>query len=467
MNNKPNVKFITLGCKVNQYETQGMREILKKAGAESVSLQEPPADVVIVNTCTVTAEADKENRYWIRRARRENPNAKIIVTGCGVERNRADYESMKEVDTVLRNHEKAEIGCHLFTGHGDAETRGHGERNIVTASPRHRVSASDVFSLAISETEGAGRAFVKIQDGCNHACSFCKVVLVRGRSRSRELKEIVQEAVRLRDSGYRELVFAGIQLGAYGLDIDTEMRRHGDAEKKISLRHRVALSPRLEDVLAACSQIEGIERLRLSSIEPTDISPSLIEAMKRIPKCCPQIHIPLQSGDDEILQRMNRRYDRSFYRDLIVRLRAAWPDFCLTLDVMAGFPGEEERHFENTVELIREIQPLKCHVFPYSRREGTRAAKFSEVPPAVIRERVKRLIAEAQEMSVKVRQPYLGKTVPILTESFKDKSGLLQGLAPNYLKVYFPGFKDQIGQIVPVKLISLHEDGFLGARAES
>lgn len=417
-----------------------MREILKKAGAESVSLQEPPADVVIVNTCTVTAEADKENRYWIRRARRENPQAKIIVTGCGVERNRADYESLQEVDKVLMIHEKSLIADHIHAGCAAPAVQD------IAAGP---VPARQTYApLSISETEGFGRAFVKIQDGCNHACSFCKVVLVRGRSRSRELKDIVAEAIRLRDSGYRELVFAGIQLGAYGLDFESA-------------------SPRLEEVLEACSEIEGIERLRLSSIEPTDIRPSLIETLARLPKCASQIHIPLQSGDDEVLERMNRRYDRAFYCGLIARLREAKPDFCLTLDVMVGFPGEEEKHFENTMDLIREIQPLKCHVFPYSRREGTRAAKFLDVPAPIIRERVRRLSALAQEIGLSVRGLYIGKTMPVLVESYKKETGFLQGLTPNYLKVSFPGFEDQLGQIVPVKLMELHEDGFLGAVTES
>jgi threonylcarbamoyladenosine tRNA methylthiotransferase MtaB len=434
MNLQPKVKFITLGCKVNQYETQGMREALKKAGAVSVAArQEEAVDVVVVNTCTVTAEADKENRYWIRRARREHPQARIIVTGCGVERNRADYERLAEVDMVLMNHEKAAIAERLLLSCASPAVQ---ETASGPVNPRHVYAP-----LSISETEGYnGRAFVKIQDGCNHACSFCKVVMVRGRSRSRALPEIVEEVVRLRDAGYREVVFAGIQLGAYGLDNQCG----------------------LVEVLEACSRIEGIERLRLSSIEPTDVTPDLIQALRDIPECCPQLHIPLQSGDDAVLTRMNRRYERSFYIDLIARLRAAMPDFCLTMDVMAGFPGEEEIHFENTIALLREVRPLKSHVFPYSRREGTMAARYADVPKTILRERVQRLIALGQELSREIRLPYLGKTVPVLAETYKEDTGLLQGLSPNYLKVHFPGSDAQVGQIISVKLVSLDDDGFRG-----
>lgn len=426
------VKFITLGCKVNQYETQGMREALQNSGALSLSVKsEEAADIVVVNTCTVTAEADKENRYWIRRAKRENPQARIVVTGCGVERNRADYERLAEVDTVLMNHEKAAIVDRLLLSCAAPETQ---EFSTGPVNLRQQYSP-----LKISKTEGEGRAFVKIQDGCNHACSFCKVVLVRGRSRSRALPEIVEEVVRLRDAGYREIVFAGIQLGAYT-----------DNQSGLS------------EVLEACSEVEGIERLRLSSIEPIDVTPTLIRTLRDIPKCCPQLHIPLQSGDDEVLKRMNRRYNRSFYRDLISQLRSELPDFCLSLDVMVGFPGEEENHFENTANLLREIRPLKCHVFPYSRREGTLAARYFDVPPAILRDRVKRLIQIGQELSLEVRRPYVGKTVSVLAESWNQDSGLLHGLTPNYLKVNFPGMDSQVGQIIPVELAGIHEDGFMG-----
>ncbi len=426
------VRFITLGCKVNQYETQGMREVMAKAGAVSSAAED--VDFVVVNTCTVTAEADKENKYWIRRARREHPKARIVVTGCGVEKNRAQYDALAEVDLILFNHDKASIADRLLAGCGAPAIQ---DATAPAFNPRHRFTP-----LSISETDGGGRAFVKIQDGCNHACSFCKVVMVRGRSRSRALPEIIDEMKRLRDSGYREIVFAGIQLGAYGLDFGKDF------------------GAELVEVLEAGSRIEGIERLRLSSIEPTDVRTNVIEALRDIPKCCPQLHVPLQSGDSEILKRMNRRYDREFYIDLIARLKSEIPGFHLTLDVMAGFPGEEETHFQNTLALLEEVRPLRCHVFPYSSREGTRAAHFESLPAAVVKDRSRRLTEAGERIGSEVRRPFLGKSVPVLIES--ERNGMLQGMTPDYLRVEFPGTDDRIGQITDVKLLSLENELFTG-----
>ncbi len=434
--NKGRVRFITLGCRVNQYETQGMREALEGEGVRQDWPTGGPIDYVVINTCTVTEEADKENRYWIRRARREHPVARIVVTGCGVERDRAAIEQMPEVDLVLANHEKAGIASHLIEGCGSPA--------VQAGNPRHQFAP-----LKISRAETQTRAFIKIQDGCNHSCSFCKVVMVRGRSRSRELSDIIEETVRLRDAGYREVVIAGIQLGAYGIDLN------------VGARHAV---PLLVDVLESLSKIQGIERLRLSSIEPTDVRPELIEALKSLPKCCPHLHIPLQSGDDEILQRMNRRYGRAFYRDLIGRLRAELPDFGLSLDVMVGFPGEEESHFHNTMELLAEVRPFKCHIFPYSRRAGTRAAGLADVSKQVRRERVNRLTGHAAFISQQERSAWTGRTVPVLIECEKNsgRDGLVQGLLPNFMKVTAEGNREHVGKVLPVELLMLEGEGFFG-----
>lgn len=427
---QPKVRFITLGCKVNQYETQGMREILEREGVEAVKGADAGVSFVVINTCTVTAEADKENRYWIRRARREHPSAKIVVTGCGVEKNRPEIEAIPEVDLVLSIHEKAEIASKLLTGCASPAVQDP------AVNPRHRYSP-----LKISEADGNGRAFVKIQDGCNHSCSFCKVVIVRGRSRSRALPDILEEVKRLAGSGYREIVYAGIQLGAYGLDLQKELA--------------------LIEVLEQTAKVEGIERVRLSSIEPTDIKPELIRALRDIPECCPHLHIPLQSGDDEILKAMNRRYGRDFYIDLIARLRSAMPDFSLTLDVMAGFPGETGGQFQKTVELIETVRPLKCHVFPYSRRDGTRAAKLEDIPADVQKKRVDELMALSDRIGREIRLPYEGKKTWVLAENIKKGTSLLQGLTSNYLKVCFDGTEEQIGQLIPVQLLSVQGDWFL------
>lgn len=436
---KPSVRFITLGCKVNQYETQGMREALTRAGYRMTAGEDDECQVVIINTCTVTHQADKENRYWIRRARREHPSAKIVVTGCYVERNRAELEALAGVDLILSNQAKGEIATYLTllscSSPEMQDREGHKSKGFDL--PR-----SEYLPLSISKTEGRGRAYLKIQDGCNHACSFCKVVLVRGRSRSRDLAAVRDEALRLRDSGYREIVLTGIQLGAYGLDLGGGVS--------------------LVDALRACAAIEGIERVRLSSIEPIDVTEELIEALATLPEACPHLHIPLQSGDDGVLKRMNRRYTSDFYLRLIQKLKDRMPNFSLTLDVMAGFPGEGEKEFANTCRVLEEVKPLKCHVFPYSRREGTRAARFPSCESTVIRRRVQELIALGEKLAATEKRRYLGKTVAVLVEKKMERGGLLQGLTSNYLKVVFQGPEDWVGRQVNVHLDYLQGDVFLG-----
>lgn len=436
-----------MGCRVNQYETQGMREILEREGVAAVEKPKPGNEInfVVINTCTVTAEADKENKYWIRRARREHPEARIVVTGCGVERNRSEIEALPEVDLVLANHEKAGIAGRLLESCASPAE----QDAAVTTAPR--INPKHVFTpLSISQSEGKSRAFVKIQDGCNHACSFCKVVMVRGRSRSRGMEDLLDEVRRLANSGYKEIVFAGIQLGAYGLDLNVGATR------------RVALS--VADVIEESSKISGVERIRLSSIEPTDVKPDLIKVLRDNPKACHHLHIPLQSGDDTVLKGMNRRHGRQFYIDLAAQLREAMPDFSLTMDVMAGFPGESDECFENTYKLIETVKPLKCHVFPYSRREGTRAANFTEeVLPEIKKQRVQRLIELSDRLGREARLPYIGKRMDALVEvAPKKNTPLLQALTRNYLKVCFQGMPEMMGKVVPVELLTLQGDLFLG-----
>lgn len=454
---KSKVRFITLGCRVNQYETQGMRELLRKSGVEDyqgcesygpVSMPTEEVEYVVVNTCTVTQKADRESRYWIRRVRREHPHAKIVVTGCGVEKDRQSLQEMPEVDGILTNDSKGSIAEELLGS----------EKNKpgVSLVPQLQKQRQTYLPLAISQSDARTRAFVKIQDGCNHACSFCKVVFVRGRSRSRQITEIIEEVVRLRDHGYREVVFVGIQLGAYGLDFEHPSR--------------------LSEVLYSCSKIEGIERIRLSSIEPLDVDENLIEAMRDLSKFMPHLHLPLQSGDDEILKLMNRRYSSSFYLDLAERLFSQVPDFMLSLDVMTGFPGEEVFHFQNTIQLLKRIKPLKCHVFPYSRREGTQAARMSgHIKPEIVRKRVRELLHLGERLSQEAMTTYLGRTMPVLVESSGESRNkcanaearangfeMLSGHTPNFMEVTFMGPRAWIGRMVPVNLAAINRGKFVG-----
>lgn len=427
-----NARFYTLGCKVNQYETQALRETFERKGIrDAEGDRDAKCDFVVLNTCTVTEDADKTNRYWIRRLRREHPEATLVVTGCYVKKNRCDIEAMPEVDHIFTNDEKTILADVLLDQKG--------ERNGCSEPE------TSFMPLAISRSEGRTRAYVKIQDGCNHLCSFCKVALVRGRSRSRPVSEIRDEVVRLRDNGYREIVLTGIQLGAYGQERD-----FSDAPSS------------LLDVMELCTQVEGIERIRLSSIELTDLTEPVRMALKIIPKLCPHLHIPLQSGDNEILSRMNRRYTRELYRDRILELKQTVPDFALSMDVMAGFPGETEEQFCNTLALIREVRPLKVHVFPYSRREGTRAASWGILPLPMVRERVQRLIQLADGLSSDVRQKFLGRNFLVLAEEQDLQTGLWVGHAANYLKVFFEWAHPIRGCMISAHLRGLFADGCQG-----
>lgn len=444
------VKFVTLGCKVNQYESQAMLESLRAyQNTIDATGSSRPCDFVVINTCTVTADADKNNRYWIRRMKRENPGAHLVVTGCYVEKNRAEVEAMPEVDLILSNYKKDKLGDVLFSSLCAQGVAGDTKEFFDQAPDKARFTP-----LEISTSQNGGtRAFVKIQDGCNHACSFCKVVLVRGRSRSRELKNILEEVKRLADKGTREVVFAGIQLGAYGLDY--EALEHF---RKPATRDHYFLA----DVIDATAEISGIERIRLSSIEPIDIGEPLIQCFERVKKFCPQMHIPLQSGDDEILEKMNRRYTREFYRELILDLRSRIPDFELTLDVMAGFPGETPKHFENTIRLLEEVEPLKCHVFPYSRRDGTKAALFQDVPVHLVRERVQQLIKLSEVWGEARLRRYLGREMDVLVENPREKNGFFEGITANYVRVFFPSTEVAAGQIVKVRLLAVQDGLLLG-----
>lgn len=402
----------TLGCRLNQYETQAMKERLLEAGySETQEMKQ--AELFVLNTCTVTEEADRESLYWIRKCHRENPEAKIVVAGCFVESNRDRIQALPGVSLTVLNREKPEIlpliescfsqGCTSFS------------------LPRLQPVSKRLFPrLYISDFDGRRRAYIKVQDGCNHACSFCKVVLVRGPSRSREINDVLEEAKRLAESGHEEIVLTGIQLGAYGYDL---------AKRQM-----------LTDLLERLSEIEALKRIRLSSIEPTDVTDELISAMARLEKVCPHLHIPLQSGDDAVLKRMNRRYGRDFYRALIQKLRERVGDFVLTTDVMVGFPGETPAQFDQTVELLNETQAMKLHIFPYSPREGTKAMQLEQatVPEGEFRRRRRALLSLEEELRRLVHERFIGRMLEVVPEEKFPLPGWGLGRTRNFLKVRFP-----------------------------
>jgi threonylcarbamoyladenosine tRNA methylthiotransferase MtaB len=416
------IKFYTLGCKVNQYDTQEIRERFLRHGFQEIS-NGRKADVYVINTCTVTAAADAKSRYYIHYARRKNPQAKIMVTGCYAELDSDAIAQIPGVTQIVKNKDKDRILTLL-----------NGPANPLTRQPRQ---------TGITNFSGHTRAFLKIQDGCDNFCSYCKVPLARGSCRSKPLNEIVKETERLLKNGFKEIVLTGICLGAYGKDFSP----------KISLI----------DVIKALESFDDLARIRLSSIEAGDVSEELIRKMAESKKLCPHLHIPIQSGDDEILKKMDRRYSFNSYLKLIQKIKTLIPEIAITTDVMVGFPRETEENFQNTIKLIQEIMPLKVHIFPYSLRKGTKAAtNFKDLlNPLVIQERISRLKNISENCSLIYKKQFLNRNLDVLIEEWaKEDKTYWQGYTGNYIKVKVKAEvkKNLKNKIVPLRLKKISED---------
>jgi threonylcarbamoyladenosine tRNA methylthiotransferase MtaB len=410
------VKFYTLGCKVNQYETQAIREQFLNAGFKELSNSQP-ADIYVINTCTVTHRADSDSFNLIRRAKRENSKAEIIAVGCLTE---LDEDKIKNIDReilIIKNKDKNKIIERLNI------------KQLITHNSQH-----------ITYFKGHTRAFLKIQDGCNNFCSYCKVPLVRGASRSRPLDEIIQEASKLVKNGFQEIVLSGICLGAYGRDLSSLLN--------------------LVDVIEALENIEGLLRIRLSSIEAGDVQDALIQKIAKSKKLCRHLHIPIQSGDDEILKKMNRSYTKDDYLNLIKNIKNRIPEMAITTDVMVGFPGETEENFQNTLNLIKEILPLRTHIFPYSPREGTLAFNLKDkINSETAKERILYLKDIAKECSISYRKQFLNKNIDVLIETkLRDNKGHWQGYADNYIKVLVNSGLCLKNQLIPLRLKKIFKD---------
>jgi threonylcarbamoyladenosine tRNA methylthiotransferase MtaB len=398
------VKFYTLGCKVNQYDTQSIRERFLHCGFKE-NYNGKRADVYVINTCTVTSVADRKSRDIIRRCVKENSKGRVIVTGCLADSGDNSLSAIKGIDYVI------------------------GKR---------------FFPEGISEFSSHTRAFLKIQDGCDNFCSYCKVPLVRGRSRSRELHEVIHEAGRLAKNGYKEIVLSGICLGAYGKDLKPKSN--------------------LVKIIEALENIDGILRIRLSSIEAGDVSDELINKMAKSIKLCRHLHIPIQSGDDEILKKMQRKYSRKGYLALIRKIKKQIPGIAITTDCLVGFPGENDSQFKNTADLVKKIIPLRTHIFPYSKREGTRACESQDLTSlAKIRQRTESLRRIASLCSRNYKSEFIGETADVLFEGrSKRKPDCWEGYAGNYIPVLVRSKKSLKNKLLRVKLKKLDEDFIIG-----
>jgi threonylcarbamoyladenosine tRNA methylthiotransferase MtaB len=404
------VGFATLGCRLNQVESQELRALVEQAGFRAVEDGEP-AQVYVVNTCTVTSRADFSDRQAIRRITRANPSALVVVTGCLAQTDPTALARMPGVDLVLGNREKYRLpellGSLVKRDAAEVRVRPIAEAREVPRAPARRIA-------------GRSRAFLKIQDGCQHRCAFCIVPAARGQSRSQDPKVIVEQAEALVESGYGELTLTGVDIGHYG----------GDLLPRTSL---AALMTSLADV-------KGLRWLRLSSVLPAYFTPALIEAVTTLPMVVPHLHLPLQSGSDRMLRRMRRPYNVAMYRRLAEHLAAAMPDLGLGADMIVGHPGEGTDDFEASMAFVRELPFSYLHVFAYSDRKGTEAARMGDrVVASAIRERSRLLRALGVEKGEAFRRRLLGKIVEVLVLEERRADGALTGLTSNYVEVAFEG----------------------------
>ena len=419
------IAFYTLGCKVNQYETQSMREKFAEKGHSIVSADDS-FDCIIINSCTVTAESDRKTRQQIGHFKREHPNSAVVLTGCMAQN--------------LDEKTALSLGADVVTGNTDLE-------KIVTLTERffetgerqaeiHKHLKTERFNTPkITEFAEHTRAFMKIEDGCERYCTYCVIPYARGFVRSKPIEDIKAEAKALIENGYSEIVLVGINLSAYG------------SKENLNL---------CDAVDAVCS-VKGIKRVRLSSLEPDHISDDMLKRFKEHPEFCPQFHLSLQSGCDATLKRMNRHYDTAFYADLVGRIRKIFPDAAISTDIMVGFPGETEEEFSQSLEFLKKIAFSKSHVFAYSRRSGTVADKMpDQVTKAVKSERSKKMIAAARFSELNFLNSQIGKEVSVLFETFKD--GKAQGYTPNYVKVKVNSEKSLAGSLLTVKITGVNED---------
>ena len=423
-----------LGCKVNAYETEAMQQILEEAGYEIVPFSEY-ADVYVINTCSVTNMADRKSRQMLHRAKKQNPDAIVVGAGCYVQTKEAQALVDESIDIVIGNNKKHELVPLL------REYEASHRKMACVADINHEKQAYEELSL--SRTAEHTRAFIKVQDGCNQFCTYCIIPFARGRVRSRELPDVLQEIRTLAKSGYREVVLTGIHLSSYGVD-------NGE-----SLLH----------LIEAVHELEGIERIRLGSLEPRIVTDAFAKRLSELPKICPHFHLSLQSGCDTVLSRMNRRYDTAEYEAGCALLRRYFEHPAITTDVIVGFPGETDEEFETTERYLERIHFYEMHIFQYSRRAGTKAAAMpDQVPEAVKKERSEKLLALGHRMSEEFRRYYLGRQVTALLEEefLYDGKRYYTGYTKEYVKVAVETEKDLSNTFVTGTLkTQLTEDIYL------
>ncbi len=403
-------KISTLGCRTNQYESEAYATQLRTLGYREAGEGEE-ADICIVNTCTVTESADSSSRYQIRQLHRQNPGASLVVTGCLAERLPEELKIIPGVTHLVPNKEKENLLSRVFP-------------------------QEELPEFKIDQFSAHTRAFVKVQDGCNSYCTYCIIPYVRGRSRSKPMDEILEEVRGLVQNGYQEVVLTGINIGDY----------EGTGGEKLA------------DLVRAVDQIDGLTRIRISSIDPDEVDDNLMDAVLSGKKTCHSFHIVLQAGSNVILKRMNRKYTKQIFLETIHRLKNAASDFTFTTDVIVGFPGETEGDFEETLEIMREVKFAKVHMFPYSPRARTRAATYpNQIAPAVMNERRQIVLRESEKLAFELREAYVGKKMKVLIEDEKEGFGHTENFLPVICQ-----FPVKRNTIVEVECIKNTPEGLIG-----
>lgn len=433
---KKTVSFYTLGCKVNQYETNAMEQQFIKNNYEIVENTQK-ADIYVINTCTVTNMAERKSRQMLRRVKEINPFAVLVVCGCYAQVAKNELEQIPEIDIILGINEKNEI---VQIVENYMEKMAEQDKRSQEAEIDDVSKQKEFLDFGDVTYTEKNRAVVKVQDGCNMFCSYCIIPYARGRIRSRKIESVVSEIKKIAKEEIKEVVITGIHVASYGKDFDNE-----NTSKKI----------RLIDLLEAINKIDGIDRIRLSSLEPTIVDEEFATRLSKLDKICDHFHLSLQSGCDETLKRMNRKYTTQIYRDAVATLRKYYPEASFTTDVIVGFPGETDEEFAKTYEFLKEIDFYRLHVFKYSPRRGTVAEKMpNQIDGNKKEERSNKLIELSNGTENKHNQSYIGKTVKVLFEEFED--GFFKGHTTNYMMVKVAGEEEQsdkfVNKILDVKI---------------
>jgi threonylcarbamoyladenosine tRNA methylthiotransferase MtaB len=436
---KKTAAFHTLGCKLNQYDTQSLMELFRDRGYEIVDFPQP-ADVYVINTCTVTGTGEKKSRQAINRAIRSNEESIVVVTGCYAQTAPGEVAGIDGVDLVIGTQDRAQMVDLV-------------EEIALMHMPR--IIVADIFQakefeeLPVREFSGRTRAAMKIQEGCDQFCAYCKIPYARGPSRSRSMAAIIDEAQRLADQGFKEIVLTGIHLGFYGRDLEPPAN--------------------LAEVIRAIHGIEGLARIRLGSVDAPEIDDELISVLRDYPKACPHLHIPLQAGHDEVLRRMRRPYTLDEYRQVVEKVRDNIPEAAVTTDIIVGFPGETDAQFQGALDFVEEMAFSRLHVFRYSPRRGTPAAGFpDQVPAAVKNQRSQEMIRLGKKLSLNFHRGFIGREVEVLwEEAGADGQGdLWQGHTPAYVTVQGRRPAGSPGDIETVSITGADEEGIRGIVVE-